>query len=273
MTALTDQPRSPAAPRRRRPKDIGTATETARTCKLCGAPRPKGRVRYCGDECSSLALAAAERARRAKRMAACKRCLGPKESGTRGGKYCDECRRVIADSSAQAEYERARRRNLAEVQRKVTAGEPIRRRTIDVPHGMKWCPRCQDFRPLTSFPGRKQGGKPGAYCVPCQRSYNRERRVLLHYGLTYDEYELLLACQDYRCAICGGKPRKHSLSVDHDHKTGEVRGLLCSRCNHKLLGSANDDPARLRKAADYLEQYAPREVFGERKFVPGSESA
>ncbi len=96
--------------------------------------------------------------------------------------------------------------------------------------------------------------------------------MLLNFGLTWDEYDMLLACQDHRCAICGGKPRKHALSVDHDHNTGEVRGLLCSRCNHKLLGSANDDPARLRKAADYLETYGPREVFGRPRYVPGSKA-
>lgn len=116
-----------------------------------------------------------------------------------------------------------------------------------------------------------RSGKTSAYCKPCTKSYNRERMVKMKYGLDWDEYELLLVCQDHRCAICGGMPRKHVLAVDHDHQTGEIRGLLCSRCNHKLLGSANDDPNRLRKAADYLESFDPREVFGERKIVPGFE--
>ncbi len=121
---------------------------------------------------------------------------------------------------------------------------------------------------MTSFPARKDRAR-AAYCTPCQRSYNQERRTLLQYGLTWDEYEQLLACQEYRCAICRGTPRRNALSIDHDHKTGEVRGLLCSRCNHRLLGSANDDPTRLRRAADYLEEFGPREVFGRRRFVPG----
>jgi len=96
-----------------------------------------------------------------------------------------------------------------------------------------------------------------------------ERRLRLTFGLTWDEYDFLLGCQGGVCAICSGRPRKYALAVDHDHKTGEIRGLLCSRCNHKLLGSANDDPARLRKAADYLEEFGPREVFGQRRFIPG----
>lgn len=132
---------------------------------------------------------------------------------------------------------------------------------------MKWCARCQEFRPLASFAVHRGG--PASYCKPCQRSYNQERRLRITYGITWDEYELLLACQDYRCAICDGRPRKNALAVDHDHVTGELRGLLCSRCNHRLLGSANDDPARLRKAADYLEAFHPREVFGASKHVPG----
>lgn len=256
-----------------RSKAKGTAAESAvvaRTCRRCNAPRPAGRTTYCGDECAAIATVQRTRAKDDRRIALCRRCQGPKEPGVRGGKYCNECRRVIADSTAHAEYERARRKNLTRIADDVADGKRIGRRSADAPAGQKWCARCQDFRPFSSFAARKDNGKQASYCIPCQRSYNRERRVLLHYGLSWDEYELLLACQDHRCAICGGLPRKHALSVDHDHKTGEVRGLLCSRCNHKLLGSANDDPARLRKAADYLEQYAPREVFGVPKFIPGS---
>src|SRR6185369_8650939 len=104
---------------------------------------------------------------------------------------------------------------------------------------------------------------------PCQRFYNTERRIRIVFGMSWDDYEMLLACQDGRCAICGGRPRRSLLAIDHDHKSGEIRGLLCSRCNHKLLGAANDDPARLRKAADYLEQFGPREVFGEPRYAPG----
>lgn len=57
--------------------------------------------------------------------------------------------------------------------------------------------------------------------------------------------------QDYRCAVCGEPPTRRRLDVDHDHKTGAVRGLLCSDCNI-ALGKFRDDPDRLRAAADYL---------------------
>lgn len=240
-----------------------------RICALCGKQRPSGRTKYCGDDCWAKATAARTRAKDDKRLIACKRCGGEKQPGVRGGKYCAECRQIVADSSAQLEYERSRRKSMRKLEEDVESGRYRKYRTLDCPDGHKWCARCQQFRQLTSFATNK--GKPASYCIPCQRAYNRERRVQLHYGITYDEYELLLACQDFRCAICGGRPRKNALSVDHDHKTGEIRGLLCSRCNHRLLGAANDDPVRLRKAADYLEAYLPREVFGESKHVPGSQ--
>ncbi|MFI5397590.1 MAG: endonuclease domain-containing protein [Candidatus Binatia bacterium] len=51
------------------------------------------------------------------------------------------------------------------------------------------------------------------------------------------------------CAICGGT---HRICLDHDHKTGAFRGWLCNACN-RALGMLKDDPAILRRAADYIE--------------------
>lgn len=234
-------------------------------CLLCGKDREPGRTKYCSEACASVALANREKKKREDRLTLCRRCGGKKELGTRGGKYCEPCRQVIADSSAQHERERYRRRRAKLVAEGVLEEQPPT--YID---GHKWCPRCRDYRPLASFPPRDGGAKRAPYCRPCQRAYNSERRLRQMFGLDWDEYDLLLMTQDGRCAICNGKPRKYALAVDHDHKTGEIRGLLCSRCNHGLLGSANEDPARLRKAADYLEAYGPREVFGEPRYVPGS---
>lgn len=70
------------------------------------------------------------------------------------------------------------------------------------------------------------------------------------YGLTLAEYHLLEDYQERSCAIC--KKQGARLCVDHDHETREVRGLLCQHCN-KGLGHFLDDPALLRKAAEYLE--------------------
>jgi hypothetical protein len=74
------------------------------------------------------------------------------------------------------------------------------------------------------------------------------------YGLTADEIDAMLAAQDGGCAICGRLPtRLASLHLDHDHETGEVRGLLCIDCNQGI-GKFHEDAARLRAAADYLER-------------------
>lgn len=78
-----------------------------------------------------------------------------------------------------------------------------------------------------------------------------ERAITATYGLTGAGYADLLARQGGRCAICqvaNGKARR--LAVDHDHATGRVRGLLCGRCNHELLGRY--DVAALRRALSYL---------------------
>ena len=81
------------------------------------------------------------------------------------------------------------------------------------------------------------------------------------YGLTIDDYERIRDSQGGGCAICFrvdpvGRVSKHTseywLHVDHDHRTGAIRGLLCGECN-TVLGKMNDDPALLRRAADYLD--------------------
>jgi 5-methylcytosine-specific restriction endonuclease McrA len=85
------------------------------------------------------------------------------------------------------------------------------------------------------------------------------------FGLTIDGYESLLKAQGGGCAICGRRPAKISLHVDHDHETNEVRGLLCFRCNGGL-GPFKENVERLLRAVDYLEGGAAA-VRGERTLV------
>jgi len=66
------------------------------------------------------------------------------------------------------------------------------------------------------------------------------------------DYEALLALQGGGCAICGGHPRTERLHVDHDHKTSEVRGLLCSACNRELLDGIRHSARLASRAAVYL---------------------
>ncbi len=78
--------------------------------------------------------------------------------------------------------------------------------------------------------------------------YNRLRT----FGVSPERYAELLELQGGGCAICGESERLGtSFSVDHDHKTGMVRGLLCRACN-AAIGGLKDDVAVLQRAIDYL---------------------
>lgn len=91
------------------------------------------------------------------------------------------------------------------------------------------------------------------------RKRYREWSYAAEYGITLEDYILMFEEQNGSCAIC--KQRKYSkhglLSVDHDHETGIVRGLLCHRCN-LLLGLAKDSSDLLLIAAEYLKDYGKR---------------
>lgn len=76
-----------------------------------------------------------------------------------------------------------------------------------------------------------------------------ELRLRHRYGITVEQYEDLPARYNGECWICGSTDK---LGVDRDHVTGIVRGLLCWPCNASL-GKLNENPARLRQLADYLE--------------------
>ena len=73
------------------------------------------------------------------------------------------------------------------------------------------------------------------------------------FGLTLEQYQELLERQGGGCAICGRTPKQEgrSLSVDHDHHTGEIFGILCMSCNKILVGHIRDAMLFL-KAAKYL---------------------
>lgn len=71
------------------------------------------------------------------------------------------------------------------------------------------------------------------------------------YGLTLEQYNDMLVNQVGVCAICKEKPADRRLSVDHNHKTGKVRGLLCRNCN-TALGGFKDSVLILKSAIEYL---------------------
>jgi hypothetical protein len=81
----------------------------------------------------------------------------------------------------------------------------------------------------------------------------RAYQLRSQYGITPEEYDEMLAAQGGKCALCETLPLTKRLAVDHDHATGQVRGLLCWSCNG-AIGLLQDDPALIRKVAVYVER-------------------
>lgn len=141
----------------------------------------------------------------------------------------------------------------------------------------KVCTKCQQTKAFNDFykDARRKNGYT-SWCRDCWRSYEHSRREKLGvrgrkdrklkylYGMTINEYTELLKKQNSLCAVCENKEtvinhkseKLQKLSVDHDHVTGKVRGLLCTACN-KALGLLNDNPEVLKKAYDYLMLHKP----------------
>ena len=72
--------------------------------------------------------------------------------------------------------------------------------------------------------------------------------------MTQEDYDARFAAQGFACLICGSKDKKSSnYVVDHDHKTGKIRGIICRNCNTGI-GQLNDDPELIRTAATYLDE-------------------
>jgi hypothetical protein len=117
---------------------------------------------------------------------------------------------------------------------------------------------CNHFRKGKDHPSYKHGksiAKGQEYI-----DYKHGKRIERQFGITAEGYQNMLDAQNGVCAICK-KPETATrlgttikMPVDHCHKTGKVRGLLCDSCN-KGLGQFLDDPDALRSAADYLEKF------------------
>ncbi|WP_437582725.1 endonuclease VII domain-containing protein [Paramicrobacterium sp. CJ85] len=75
--------------------------------------------------------------------------------------------------------------------------------------------------------------------------------MIRKYGITEEHHAAMLSAQDGKCPICD---RSVPLVIDHCHRTGKVRALLCDRCN-RLLGVADDDRTLLARAIEFLNQH------------------
>ena len=111
--------------------------------------------------------------------------------------------------------------------------------------------------------------RPGPRCAEHMRAFRSRQKaekharwILATYGITAEEYQAIYEAQGGKCAICQrATGRNKKLSVDHDHKTGEVRGLLCTPCNRDVLGHLRDSVAALLRAVRYLLHPPARKVL------------
>ena|ERR1700752_597537 len=94
------------------------------------------------------------------------------------------------------------------------------------------------------------------------KTMKRDYHLRMSFGLSLQEYITLAVKQGGCCAICRRQETKicrngklQPLSVDHDHATGKIRGLICDSCN-VAIGRMDDDPRILRAAARYIEEHA-----------------
>ena len=129
---------------------------------------------------------------------------------------------------------------------------------------MKKCSKCKLDKEFIAFASNKSKSSGlDQYCKECRSIYNRRnghsyQTDYLRFNLTgcdKETYENLVKESNNTCYICG-KEQKRQLSVDHCHKTGLIRGLLCGKCNMGL-GLFNDDLELMQKAITYILTYRP----------------
>lgn len=131
---------------------------------------------------------------------------------------------------------------------------------------LKRCSNCKQTYLATSeffhkHNGRKDGLDP--WCKECKKEYHKTYYKLKKYKLSKAGYEKILEEQDNRCAICGIKfdeifsrykyPHDYDPDIDHNHKTGKIRGITCLNCN-RAIGRCKENPLILIKAVKYLQE-------------------
>ena len=125
----------------------------------------------------------------------------------------------------------------------------------------KKCSRCGETKSVSEFsltPAKNYRNT----CKSCRSLEHsgfsgRQRKLKKKYGITHDDYLAMLEEQDGCCLGCGARAEDQPygvLDVDHNHKTGKVRGLLCNPCN-RLLGLAGDSPKVLSRLLSYLSEH------------------
>lgn len=87
---------------------------------------------------------------------------------------------------------------------------------------------------------------------PETRLKSRSTDLKTKYGISQEDYTLIAKFQDNKCYLCLGSPNRKHLSIDHCHKTGKIRGLLCERCN-MVTGTFDKNPKFLERLKQYMK--------------------
>jgi hypothetical protein len=143
-------------------------------------------------------------------------------------------------------------------------------------NGMRTCGKCGLDKTLSEY-GRYRLRGNVRWRLHCKKCRNEEqksryssspetqermkatakRQMLAKYGLTVESLQAAKEVQEFRCAACS---LERPLCVDHDHRTGLVRGLLCKQCNF-AIGSLGDSPERMVAAARYVDLHTRATAF------------
>ena len=134
----------------------------------------------------------------------------------------------------------------------------------------KYCPKCDNHKPLTGFHKNKsRGDGHAAYCKPCTQSYQSDwfqsdgatryrklSRARQRRGTTDEQVREIFKAQGSVCAICESpEPKGKGWHLDHCHETGKNRGVLCHNCN-RGLGYMKDSVEILQTAVSYLKTHS-----------------
>ena len=108
-------------------------------------------------------------------------------------------------------------------------------------------------------------------CTTCTKVKKKSRHLWGRFRILHTDYDKMLALQDNKCAICNSSVPSEGrdstyFNVDHDHSTGKVRGLLCTKCNVGL-GNFKDNTDLLHKAIDYLIQHRKSNDYPEMEYT------
>jgi Recombination endonuclease VII len=200
----------------------------------------------------------------------CAFCGKDKDGLSRGRKYHAECQ-VLVRAEAQ------RNRRVCSRCRKLLAASAFTNDLSRANGKFPWCHRCQA---LSSDVDQNPANKPNGYsCKLClipvtghaNRRFcsvyckNRTGSLRKRFNLSPEQYRTLLKACDGRCPICLSRVKKWV--VDHNHETGEVTGICCTKCNVGLLAYSDHSVERAQRFAAYLENPPARALLGG-VFVP-----